>query len=212
MRAHIGRVSFVALALVALLATSACDAQKSPEPVSDDQQEEQVVDDEQSQQEESEPEEDGKPELGDPGADNQRDPADPPIATVSYEKGGKTETTQPLDCDATWSFEQGGETMTVTTEAPHPVEYAAEDLPAVSVGDPTEVTVSFDVPATGVTVRSWSEMDVLGSAAPLNGDAVEAELADDGTATFTVMPGFRYAVNATFDAGEALYVFTVPSV
>lgn len=219
MRARIGRVSLVTIALVALLGTVACNAQPTANTTPEDQQQEQPADDQQTdptdETEDPAAQTDdpaAEPEPGDPGANDQRDPADPPIATVSYEKNGEDQTTQPMACDSTWSFEQDGETMTVTTEAPHPVEYDAEGMPAVSVADPTKVSVSFDVPATGVTVRSWSEMDILGSAAPLNGDAVEVELADDGSASFTVMPGFRYAVNATFDAGEALYVFTVPSV
>ena len=210
MRARIGRVSLATIALVALLGTAACDAQQTTSPTPDDQQQEQVTDSQQPGNETEDPATEVEP--GDPGANDQRDPAEPPVATVSYEKGGEDQTTQPMDCGSTWSFEQDGETKTVTTDAPHPVEYDADGMPAVSVADPTEVSVSFDVPATGVTVRRWSEMDILGSAAPLNGEAVEAELADDGTASFTVTPGFRYAVTATFDAGEAIYVFTVPSV
>lgn len=208
MRARARRVSYVALALIAVLATADCGVPESTTTSPDEpQQEEQVVEDPQGQQGETDTN-----EVADPGANDQRDPAEPPVATVSYEQNGSAQTTQPLSCSSTWSFEQDGETLTVNTEAPHPVEYSADGMPAVSVGEQTKVDVSFDVPATGVTVRRWSEMDILGSAAPLNGEAVESELADDGSASFNVQPGFRYSVNATFDAGEALYLFTVPSV
>ena len=208
MRTRARRVSYVALALIAVLATADCGVPESTTTSPDEpQQEEQVVEDPQGQQGETDAN-----EAADPGANDQRDPAEPPVATVSYEQNGSAQTTQPLSCSSTWSFEQDGETLTVNTEAPHPVEYSADGMPAVSVGEQTKVDVSFDVPATGVTVRRWSEMDILGSAAPLNGEAVEPELADDGSASFSVQPGFRYSVNATFDAGEALYVFTVPSV
>ena len=202
MRSRIVRTALASVALVATLGLVACGDQTPATQTQDDPQEqEQVVKDPQeSEQDDQTP------------VESQSDPADPPIATVSYEADGEEQSSEPMTCSSVWSFEQDGKTLTVTTDAPHPIEYSANGMPSVSVAEPTEITANFGEAATGVMVRRWSEMDILNSSAPINGDEVEVTLADDGSATFEVGPGYRYAMTVTFDAGEATYVFTVPSV
>lgn len=203
MRSRIGRVTLVTVALVASLGIVACGGQTTTPTGDSAQEEEQIVTD--PQKDEDEQDEQASSDL-------QRDPADPPVATITYEANGQEQSAEPMACSSTWSFEQDGQTLTVTTDAPHPVEFSANGMPAVNVGESTPVTASFDVPATEVSVRAWSEMDILTQQIDLTGDAVEVQTADDGTATFSVQPGFRYALVATFDAGEATYVFTAPTV
>lgn len=235
---------FVALALATLLGASACASQpgasgggeraeQQTEVVDRVPQEESAdADDGQDEAPEAQGEKDEpasedtekSPEASEdsPAADSQQsganDPANPPEAKI--ELAG--ESVAPLACGSTWTFMQDGEPMTVTTDAPHPVQYAAEGMPAVRLEGPKTVTVSFDVPATNVSVERWSEADIAAAAAlsgsPHSVDAagvasrqVDAAVAD-GAVSFEAKPGFRYALSVTFDAGEATYAFTVPSV
>ena len=235
---------FVALALATLLGASACASQpgasgggeraeQQTEVVDRVPQEESAdADDGQDEAPEAQGEKDEptsedtekSPEASEdsPAADSQQsganDPANPPEARI--ELAG--ESVAPLACGSTWTFMQDGEPMTVTTDAPHPVQYAAEGMPAVRLEGPKTVTVSFDVPATNVSVERWSEADIAAAAAlsgsPHSVDAagvasrqVDATVAD-GAVSFEAKPGFRYALSVTFDAGEATYAFTVPSV
>lgn len=235
---------FVALALATLLGASACASQPGASGGGERaEQQTEVVD--RVPQEESTDADDGKDEAPEaqgekdepasedtekspeasedsPAADSQQsganDPANPPEARI--ELAG--ESVAPLACGSTWTFMQDGEPMTVTTDAPHPVQYAAEGMPALRLEGPKTVTVSFDAPATNVSVERWSEADIAAAAAlsgsPHSVDAagvasrqVDATVAD-GAVSFEAKPGFRYALSVTFDAGEATYTFTVPSV
>lgn len=234
---------FVALALATLLGASACASQpgasgggeraeQQTEVVDRVSQEESADDDTQGEAPEAQDEKDEpaskdtekSPEASEnsPAADSQQsganDPANPPEARI--ELAG--ESVAPLPCGSTWTFMQDGELMTVTTDAPHPVQYAAEGMPAVRLEGPETVTVSFDAPAANVSVERWSEADIAAAAAlsgsPHSVDAagvasrqVDATVAD-GAVSFEAKPGFRYALSVAFVADEATYAFTVPSV
>lgn len=219
MRKHTPLVAVLAgCSLVVLLAGTACTPQTAQEPsTSEDQQQEQVIQDEANNEAETE----SADSAADPTAeaDPNRDPADPPYATVTA-ADDPNNIAYPMTCSATWSFVQDGETMTVTTDAPHPVQYAADGMPALSVGGPTEVTVSFDAaPATYVDATRYLESDISEaasaagsvhdlSASDVIGEIIDAQVAD-GAVTLTVEPGYRYALEVSFDDGIAMYVFTV---
>lgn len=145
-----------------------------------------------------------------------RDPADPPQATLAC----GAEEVHPLACSSTWTFEQDGETMTVTTDAPHPVQYEADGMPAANVDEPTEVTASFDEPATFVDVTRYAEDDLAAAseaagsaqdvaASDVIGEIIDAGLGEDGTVSLAVEPGYRYALEVGFENGICMYVFTV---
>ncbi len=236
---------FVALALATLLGASACASQPGASGGGERAEQQTEVVDRVSQEESADnddntqgeaPEAQGEkdepasedtekgPEASEnsPAADSQQsganDSANPPEARI--ELAG--ESVAPLACGSTWTFMQDGELMTVTTDAPHPVQYAAEGMPAVRLEGPETVTVSFDAPAANVSVERWSEADIAAAAAlsgsPHSVDAagvasrqVDATVAD-GAVSFEAKPGFRYALSVAFVAGEATYAFTVPSV
>ena len=128
-----------------------------------------------------------------------KDPSEPPYASVEYATELATVSLVPASNGYTWSFEENGEGQTIVADVPHPTQLAVDDLPDARVDGPTEVTASFDVEATGLTVTRWSE-DAL--------DAEGEQVAVEGL-SFTVEPGYRYALNATFEQGEAAFVFTV---
>ena len=128
-----------------------------------------------------------------------KDPSEPPYASVEYATELATVSLMPASNGYTWSFEENGEGQTIVADVPHPTQLAVDDLPDARMDGPTEVTASFDVEATGLTVTRWSE-DAL--------DAEGEQVAVEGL-SFTVEPGYRYALNATFEQGEAAFVFTV---
>ncbi len=130
-----------------------------------------------------------------------KDASEPAFATLEYTTE-LTATSVMLSASGySWSYEQDGESLTDTVDAPDPLSYATSDLPDARLDGPTEATVSFDVTPTGVTVTSYSE-----DKASSTRTDVPVELAG-GAATLTIEPGNRYVVNATFEAGEVSYVF-----
>lgn len=152
--------------------------------------------------------------------DANRDPADPPAATVEYAADGNVTSISPMVCASIWTFEQDGKTQAVTTDAPHPVQYEADGMPALSVDATAEVTARFDEPATGASATRYRESDIAAAAraagtvrdvdpSTVAGEAMDATVAD-GVVRLTVAPGYRYALEVGFDAGTATYVFTVP--
>lgn len=153
-----------------------------------------------------------------------KDPTEPPLASLDYTTDLAATSVMLGTYGYTWSYEEGDVGQTVTVDAPHPTQLAADELPDARVDGPTEVTVSFDVPCTAAGIVRWPEdeleaaAEAAGSAQAVEIDSVEGDVWTvddrkivDGNVVFTVEPGWRYAVEAYFDAGEATYVFTVRS-
>ncbi len=127
-----------------------------------------------------------------------KDPAEPPLASLEYTTELAVVTLSPTTCGYMWTYEQDGEERTVAVDTLAPTDYASDELPDATLEGPTEVTASFDVEATGIEVTRWNE-----GALDAEGEKVEVA----GLA-FTAEPGYRYAILATFDAGEVTYAFT----
>ena len=128
-----------------------------------------------------------------------KDPSEPPLASLEYTTDLAVVTLLPTTCGYTWAYEQNGEERTFAVDTLAPTDYAADALPDAALKEPTEVTASFDVEVTSIEVRRWSE-----NALDAESEAVEV----DGL-SFAAEPGYRYALLATFDAGEVTYAFTV---
>ena len=127
-----------------------------------------------------------------------KDPSEPPYATVEYTTELAAVSLMPTSCGYIWTYELDGEEQTVAVDTLAPTDYATDELADASLKEPAQVTVNFDVDASGIEVTRWSE-----SALDAEGEKVEVE-----GFSFTVDPGYRYAIFATFDAGEATYAFT----
>ena len=130
----------------------------------------------------------------------EKDPAEPPYASLEYATELAVVTIAPVTCGYTWSFEEGGETQAVVADAPAPTSLEASELPDARVEGPTNATLSFDVPATSVSVLRWSES--------AEGLLAEGEVVDVADGSFAIEPGFRYAVRASFANGLATFLFT----
>ena len=151
-----------------------------------------------------------------------KDPSEPPLASLEYTTELAATSVMLGTYGYTWSYEENGSEQTVTADAPHPTQMEAAELSDARVDGPTEVTVTFDVPCTAAGIVRWPE-DELEAAAEAAGSAQAVEIGSvegdawtvddrkivDGNVVFTVEPGWRYAVEAYFDGGEAVYAFTV---
>ena len=151
-----------------------------------------------------------------------KDPSEPPLASLEYTTELAATSVMLGTYGYTWSYEENGSEQTVTADAPHPIQLEAAELSDARVDGPTEVTVTFDVPCTAAGIVRWPE-DELEAAAEAAGSAQAIEIGSvegdawtvddreivDGNIVFTVEPGWRYAVEAYFDGGEAIYAFTV---
>ena len=151
-----------------------------------------------------------------------KDPSEPPLASLEYTTELAATSVMLGTYGYTWSYEENGSEQTVTADAPHPTQLEAAELSDARVDGPTEVTVTFDVPCTAAGIVRWPE-DELEAAAEAAGSAQAVEIGSvegdawtvddrkivDGNVVFTVEPDWRYAVEAYFDGGEAVYAFTV---
>ena len=151
-----------------------------------------------------------------------KDPSEPPLASLEYTTELAATSVMLGSYGYTWSYEENGSEQTVTADAPHPTQLEAAELSDARVDGPTEVTVTFDVPCTAAGIVRWPE-DELEAAAEAAGSAQAVEIGSvegdawtvddrkivDGNVVFTVEPGWRYAVEAYFDGGEAVYAFVV---
>lgn len=151
-----------------------------------------------------------------------KDPSEPPLASLEYTTELAATSVMLGSYGYTWSYEENGSEQTVTADAPHPTQLEAAELSDARVDGPTEVTVTFDVPCTAAGIVRWPE-DELEAAAEAAGSAQAVEIGSvegdawtvddrkivDGNVVFTVEPGWRYAVEAYFNAGEAVYAFVV---
>ena len=127
-----------------------------------------------------------------------KDPSEPPLASLEYTTELAVVTLLPTTCGYTWTYEQDGKEQTVAVDTLAPTDYAADELPGAALKELTEVTASFDVEATEIEVTRWNE-------GALDAEGEKVEVAD---LAFTAEPGYRYAILATFDAGEVTYAFT----
>lgn len=145
------------------------------------------------------------------------DPSQPATADLEYATDLARVTLALRDNGYTWTYEEDGESVQVAADAAHPVQIVPEDLPDARIDGPIEASVVFDRAATALTVTRWDERAVERAASAagsyqgveadaLAGESVDAALA--GTeATFTMTPGYRYALDATFAEGAVGYVF-----
>ena len=138
-----------------------------------------------------------------------KDPSEPALATLEYRTDDAVVSMAPLTCGYTWTYEQGGETVTVSSDAPAANQIDATDLPEATAGEVVDVTMTFDLPpvesegSRRPEVVRYPESDLEAGAG-----AVDATLSD-GALRFAVEPGWRYRVDVAFDAGQVSYVFTV---
>lgn len=148
-----------------------------------------------------------------------------PVATASTEGGLRA---QLSDCDSEWTYYYKSQKTTTTAYKIDPCAIYDDDgrgwPAALRVTEPTRVSVGFDIPPTEVTAMRWDEklldtleelrtsdlpgMELAGTLREPEHEDVAATLEPDGTIGLEVEPGYRYALDVSFEDGWVIYAFT----
>ena len=146
------------------------------------------------------------------------DPSQPAMATREYVTDLARVSLAPLTCGYEWSYEENGEQKTETVAVPDLSSYAVSDLPDARFDSAVEARMSFSETWTGaavVRVQESESGEAPGADASSDDSSGEASAQEvefqevNGQLAFSIEPGWRYQVTATFDAGTVTYAFTV---
>ena len=113
----------------------------------------------------------------------------------------------------TWTYEENGESNTITTDAPHILQTNPTEVTKLS--EPMKMELMFDVKPESVQILSWED-SLLGqyqdSANQIpDGTPVEVQENEEGNPEFTAQPGCVYLVQGQWENGTADYGFWTPS-
>ena len=113
----------------------------------------------------------------------------------------------------TWTYEENGESNTITTDAPHILQTNPTEVTKLS--EPMKMELMFDVKPESVQILSWED-SLLGqyqdSADQIpDGTPVEVQENEEGNPEFTAQPGCVYLVQGQWENGTADYGFWTPS-
>ncbi len=148
-----------------------------------------------------------------------------PVATATTNGGAQARLS---DCDSEWTYYYEGRETTATAHKIDPYATYDDDgrgwPAALDVTEPTRASISFDVPPTEVSAMRWDEGDIdahesmrasdisvfrfVGTMSEPEQEDVAAALEDNGTVSLTVEPGYRYALDVSFEDGWVIYAFT----
>lgn len=149
-----------------------------------------------------------------------KDPAEPPYAALSYRTDDAAVTVALTLVGSTWpDGADGDDVADAAGESPaSAVTLAPDALADARIPRAVDATVELDTPATTVRAVRWDESDLAQAADAAGGYATLTEgqpgeevavSTANGTASFTIEAGWRYALTAEFADGEATYAFTV---
>lgn len=113
----------------------------------------------------------------------------------------------------TWTYEENGESNTITTDAPHILQTNPTEVTKLS--EPMKMELMFDAKPESVQILSWED-SLLGqyqdSADQIpDGTPVEIQENEEGNPEFTAQPGCVYLVQGQWENGTADYGFWTPS-
>ena len=152
----------------------------------------------------------------------EKDPSEPAQCTFTYRTDLAVVSLAPVQNGWTWTVTgTDGTGQTVIADVPHPAQLVRDELPDAVVSAATDVTAGFDMLPSAATVTRWSEDEIAaaveahGSEQEIDSAALSEEQVDatveNGELVFTIEPGWRYRIEATFDAGTVGFVFTTRS-
>lgn len=113
----------------------------------------------------------------------------------------------------TWTYEENGESNTITTDAPHILQTNPTEVTKLS--EPMKMELMFDVKPESVQILSWED-SLLGQYQDRadqipDGTPVEVQENEEGNPEFTAQPGCVYLVQGQWENGTADYGFWTPS-
>lgn len=113
----------------------------------------------------------------------------------------------------TWTYEENGESNTITTDAPHILQTNPTEVTKLS--EPMKMELMFDAKPESVQILSWED-SLLGQYQDStdqipDGTPVEIQENEEGNPEFTAQPGCVYLVQGQWENGTADYGFWTPS-
>lgn len=118
---------------------------------------------------------------------------------------------EALSC--TWTYEENGESRTITTDAPHILQ--TEPTEVTKLSEPLKMELQFDEKPESVQLFSWND-SLLGQYRDSTeqipeGTPVEVQENENGNPEFTAQPGCVYLVQGQWENGTVDYGFRVPA-
>lgn len=144
----------------------------------------------------------------------EREPSQRPELNVSYTDDLAAVTVMiPEAFSYTWTYEENGESRTITTDAPHILQTNPTEVTKLS--EPMKMELMFDVKPESVQILSWED-SLLGQYQDStdqipDGTPVEVQENEEGNPEFTAQPGCVYLVQGQWENGTADYGFWTPS-
>ena len=113
----------------------------------------------------------------------------------------------------TWTYEENGESSTITTDAPHILQ--TEPTEVTKLSEPLKMELQFDEKPESIRLLSWND-SLLGQYQDSSdqipeGKPVEVQENENGNLEFTAQPGCVYLVQGQWKNGTADYGFRVPA-
>ena len=111
----------------------------------------------------------------------------------------------------TWTYEENGESNTITTDAPHILQTNPTEVTKLS--EPMKMELMFDAKPESVQILSWED-SLLGQYQDStdqipDGTPVEIQENEEGNPEFTAQPGCVYLVQGQWENGTVDYGFRV---
>ena len=144
----------------------------------------------------------------------EKDPAQLPYLNVCYsDELASAAVMIPEAFSYTWTYEENGESSTITTDAPHILQ--TEPTEVTKLSEPLKMELQFDEKPESVQLLSWDD-SLLGKYQDSSdqipeGKPVEVQENENGNLEFTAQPGCVYLVQGQWKNGTADYGFRVPA-
>ena len=142
----------------------------------------------------------------------EKDPAQLPCLNVCYtDELASVAVMIPEASGYTWTYEENGESTTITTDAPHILQ--TEPTEVTKLSEPMTMELEFDEKPESVQILSWDD-SLLGeyqdsTAGIPEGTSVEVQKNEKGNPEFTAQPGCVYLVQGQWGNGAVDYGFRV---
>ena len=141
-----------------------------------------------------------------------KDPSQLPYLNVCYtDELASVAVMIPEALSCTWTYEENGESRTITTDAPHVLQ--TEPTEVTKLSEPMTMELEFDEKPESVQILSWDDSlleQYQDSAAEIpEGTPVEVQENEKGNTEFTAQPGCVYLVQGQWENGTVDYGFRV---
>ena len=142
----------------------------------------------------------------------EKDPSQLPYLNVCYtDELASVAVMIPEALSCTWTYEENGESTTITTDAPHILQ--TEPTEVTKLSEPMTMELEFDEKPESVQILSWDDSlleQYQDSAAAIpEGTPVEVQENEKGNTEFTAQPGCVYLVQGQWENGTVDYGFRV---